>query len=284
MGLSTSTYYYKPIRTREEREARDAQLRDEIEDIQLNHPYAGYRMVREYLFRRSGQVVNHKRIRRIMGKYSLSARVRRRFITTTDSKHGLPVYPNLIAGKTVTGINQVWVADITYIRILTGFVFLAVILDVYSRRVIGWALSKTIDHRLTLAALRMAVALRNPPEEVIHHSDRGVQYADREYVALLERHHLEISMSSVGNPYDNAYAESFMKTLKKEEVYLWEYTSFIDVVERIPHFIEEVYNKKRLHSKIKYLPPEEFENILQDDNRKHELGQLKLKIPKINYR
>jgi transposase InsO family protein len=205
--------------------------------------------------------------------------MKRRFVRTTDSDHGLRVYPNLIKGLAVTDVNQVWVSDITYIRILTGFVFLAVILDVFSRRVVGWALSKRIDHHLTLEALRMALRDRRPRAGLIHHSDQGVQYACKEYVKELQDHGVCISMSAKGNPYDNAYAEAFFKTLKNEEVYLWEYESFADVVERIPEFIEEVYNRKRVHSGIHYLPPEEFEAILQDDMRKQSLRQVALKLP-----
>ena len=154
-------------------------------------------------------------------------------IYTTDSGHKHQVYPNLLKGRDVTGVNQVWVADITYIRIVTGFVYLAVTLDIFSRRVVGWALSKRIDHELTLAALKMAIASRKPSAGIIHHSDRGVQYACSEYVRELEKHGFVVSMSSAGNPYDNAFAESFMKTLKHEEVHLWEYESFTDVVERV---------------------------------------------------
>lgn len=277
MGISTSTYYYKPKISRAERDKRDAELKDLIEAIQISHPRAGYRTVRAYLFRH-GMRVNWKRIRRVMSKYGLQARIKRRFISTTDSKHGFPVYPNLISGKTVMDINQVWVADLTYIRILTGFVFLAVILDVFSRRVIGWALSKQINHKLTVAALKMAIEQRKPEPGTIHHSDRGVQYACSNYVDLLKEHKFEISMAAKGNPYENAFAESFIKTLKYEEVYLWEYESFVDVIERVPHFIEAVYNKKRVHSGIKYLPPEEFEEILKDDERKNELGQMSLNL------
>jgi len=275
IGLSLSSYYYTPKVARVERDQRDAELRDRIEQIQGEFPRAGYRIVRAHLLR-WGIRVNGKRIRRVMGRYGLQARVRRRFIKTTDSRHGHPIYPNLVEGLTVTGINQVWVADITYIRILTGFVFLAVILDVFSRRVIGWAIAKSLEHRLTLAALRMAIEQRKPPEGTIHHSDRGVQYACDDYVGVLKEHGFRISMSAKGDPYDNAYAESFIKTLKTEEVYLWEYESFVDVVERIPFFIEEVYNKKRLHSGIGYLPPEEFEEMLQGESVKTKLGQLAL--------
>jgi transposase InsO family protein len=278
MGISTSIYYYKPRKGRALRDFADAELREHIEAIQLEHPYAGYRMVRNYLHRRHGTWVNGKRIRRVMGQYGLQARIRRRFIHTTDSKHTYPVYPNLVAGRTMTGINQVWVGDITYIRIATGFVFLAVILDVFSRRVVGWALGKSITHRLTLGALKMALALRRPQPGLIHHSDRAGQYACEEYIHLLLQYGIQISMSASRNPYHNAYAESFIKTLKKEEVYLWQYEHFVDVVERIPYFIEDVYNKKRLHSGIQYLPPEEFEDILNDKDARNKLGQITLTI------
>jgi transposase InsO family protein len=278
MKLSTSSFYYKPQQNRAVKDFKDAQIRDEIERIQLERPYAGYRTVHWEMFRRHGQWVNGKKIRRIMKRYGLYAHIRRRFLTTTDSNHGLPVYPNLIRNMTATAINQVWASDITYIRIGTGFVYLAVILDLFSRRVIGWALAKTLDHRLPVAALRMAIETRHFVPGLIHHSDRGAQYACEEYVAILKEQGIAISMSRMGNPYDNAFAESFMKTLKKEEVYLWDYESFIDVVERIPYFIEEVYNKKRLHSGILYLPPAEFEAILSDKNSKQKLGQITLKI------
>lgn len=277
MKLSTSTYYYKPKISRVERAKRDAELRDLIEAIHITYPRAGYRTIREYLFRH-GMRVNWKRIRRVMCKYSLHAQVKRRFIRTTDSEHDFHVYPNLLPGTTITDINQVWVADITYIRLLTGFVYLAVILDVFSRRVVGWSISKSLNHQLTLDALEVALERRNPEPGLIHHSDRGVQYACNEYVDLLKKHKIQISMSAKGNPYDNAFAESFIKTLKYEEVYLWEYESIVDVLERIPHFIDEVYNKKRVHSGIKYLPPEEFEEILMDNERKEELGQMRLNL------
>lgn len=278
MGLSTSTYYNRPKVSRAVRDKRDADLRDKIEFVQAEYSAYGYRTVRIQLSRHYRLVVNEKRIRRIMRKYSLFQEVKRRFISTTDSNHKHPVYPNLLKGLEVTGINQVWVADITYIRIMTGFVYLAVILDIFSRRVVGWALSKWIDHELTVSALKTAIAARNPAPGIIHHSDRGVQYACGDYVKVLNEHQFKISMSRTGNPYDNAFAESFMKTLKKEEVYLWEYESFTDVVERIPLFIETVYNRKRVHSGIQYLPPVEFEAILQDKDRKQELGQVTLKL------
>lgn len=279
MRISPSTYYYRPQRSRQERDQADAELRDKIEFVQAEYRCWGYRTIQVNLARHYGLCVNHKRIRRVMHKFDLLRRIKRKFIRTTDSDHGFRIFPNLLKGLEVTGINQVWVADITYIRILTSFVFLAVILDVFSRRVVGWALSKLIDRQLTVAALRMAIEIRKPLPGIVHHSDQGVQYACPDYVAVLQESQFQISMSAVGNPYDNAYAESFMKTLKNEEVYLEEYQDFTDVAERVPQFIEAVYNRKRVHSGIKYLPPEEFEAILQDEERKQELGQITLRFP-----
>jgi putative transposase len=278
IGLNPSTYYYKPKTPREVKEQADADLRDKIEWLQANVSSWGYRTLSVQMQRQYGLQVNGKRILRVMRKYDLFRRIKQRFIRTTDSEHGLPVYPNRIKGLEVTAVNQVWVADITYIRILTGFVFLAVILDVFSRRVVGWAISKRIDHHLTLAALRMALKVRQPKPGLIHHSDQGVQYACRQYVEELEKHHAVMSMSAKGNPYHNAHAEAFFKTLKNEEVYLWEYECFTDVVDRVPGFIEQVYNRKRVHSGIQYLPPEEFEAIVLDEQRKQRLGQITLKL------
>lgn len=280
IGLSHSTYYYRPKVSRRAREKADADLADKIETLQAKYYCWGYRTLRPQLLRHYGIRVNSKRILRIMRKYGLFRAVKRRFVRTTDSDHDYPVYPNLIDGLTVTEVNQVWVADITYIRILTGFVYLAVLLDVFSRRVVGWALGKRINHQLTLAALRMAIENRQPGPGLIHHSDRGVQYACTKYVKELKEAAMHISMSAKGNPYDNAFAESFFKTLKNEEVCLYEYESFIDVVEQIPRFIEAVYNRKRVHSGIKYLPPEEFETILGDKEHKNQFGQLTLKLGK----
>jgi putative transposase len=278
INLNASTFYYKPKRSRIDKEAEDSDLCDKIEYLQLNYSCWGYRTIKHQLTQQYGINVNNKKILRIMHKYDLFRRKKRLFVRTTESDHGFPVYPNLIKGMEVDGINQVWVGDITYIRILTGFVYLAAILDIYSRMIIGWAISKDIDHKLCIAALDMALNNRKVAKGLIHHTDRGVQYACKEYIKVLNENKIQISMSQKGNPYDNAFMESFFKTLKNEEVYIWEYKDFIDVVERVPYFIEEVYNKKRVHSGIKYLSPEKFESIIMDVNLKKEFGSFIQKI------
>jgi putative transposase len=236
----------------------DVELKDRIDVIHLELPGYGYRRIYRELLRR-GLRVNSKRLRRVMREYGLFPVRPRAFVRTTDSKHSLRCYPNLLASLRITALNQVWVGDITYIRILTGFVFLAVILDLFSRRVIGWSISKRIDRQLTLGALVHAIKTRQPAPGCVHHSDRGVQYACEDYVKTLEEAKMRPSMSRTGNPYDNAAAESFMKTLKYEEVYLGHYETYGDVLENIPRFIEDVYNSKRLHSSLGYLTPVEFE-------------------------
>jgi transposase InsO family protein len=258
MGLGRSTYYYrlrqKALRAKKE----EVDLRDRIEKIVVKCAGYGYRRV-TYQLRREGYKINHKRVARLMREQSLQCQVKRRWVKTTDSDHGYRIYPNLIKELKITGRNQVWVADITYIRIMTGFLYLAVVLDLFSRKVIGWALSEHIDAQLTLTALRVALDDRGSVEGCIHHSDRGVQYACHAYVEELEAAKIRISMARKGNPYDNAAAESFMKTLKCEEVYLWDYHNVEDVKRRIPYFLQEFYNQKRLHSALGYMTPEEFE-------------------------
>ena len=258
MGLARSTYYYRSQQKSMEAEKKEADLRDRIEQIVVEFTRYGYRRV-TYQLRREGWKVNHKRVARIMREQSLQCQIKRRWVKTTDSDHGYRIYANQLKGLEVSRRNQVWVADITYIRILTGFLYLAVVLDLFSRRVIGWALSEQIDAELTLAGLRMALGERGAVKGCIHHSDRGVQYACHAYVEELEAAGMRISMARKGNPYDNAAAESFMKTLKYEEVYLWDYQSLEDVKRRVPYFLQEVYNQKRLHSALGYVTPEEFE-------------------------
>lgn len=258
MGVSRSWYYERP--TPEERVHRDVELRDAIERIVLEFPGYGYRRVTKELHRR-GWTVNHKRVLRVMRRESLLCQLKRRFKVTTDSTHSFGRYPNLIKGIEIDGLEQVWIADITYVRLPTTFCYLAAILDAYSRKCVGWKLSRLIDTRLTLSTLEMALAARQPAPGLIHHSDQGVQYASSEYVLRLEEAGALVSMASVGNPYENAKAESFFRTLKMEEIYLKDYRGFEEAEENIGQFIEEVYNHKRLHSSLGYLPPIEFEAI-----------------------
>lgn len=258
MNLAASTYHADPKVPRKERDALDADIRGKVEQIRVDFPRTGYRMLLAHL-RRAGVKIGERKLRRILGKFGLYFRHKRRFVATTNSNHPHEIHPNLIEGMMLDGPNQVWTADLTYIRINTGFVYLAVVLDLYSRKVIGWAISKKINGALAVDALNMAIARRNPPRGVIHHSDRGVQYLCNAYVEILTRRGFHQSCSRKGNPYDNAWTESFMKTLKHDEIYMREYETYLDVAERLPEFIEEVYNKKRLHSSLNYLPPEEFE-------------------------
>jgi len=251
--------YYRFVGS--EAEDPDMELRSVVQKIALSQPSYGYRRVQAELQRR-GQRVNHKRVRRLMREDNLLCLRRRSFVRTTDSRHGFTVYPNLAREMVLTDINQLWVADITYIRLSSEFVYLAVILDAYSRRVIGWELGRTLAAELALGALRQALKGRCFAPGLVHHSDRGVQYASGDYTQLLRDHQIRISMSRRGNPYDNAQAESFMKTLKYEEVYRSDYRDQRDVRSSIGHFLEKVYNQKRLHSALGYLPPAEFERSL----------------------
>lgn len=235
------------------------EARDQMQKIALEAPAYGYRRLTCELQRR-GFDINHKRVLRMMREDNLLCVRRRAFVVTTNSRHDLRVYPNLAGEMTLSAINQLWVADITYIRLRTEFVYLAVVLDAFSRRVIGWAVGRTLEAGLAVVALRMALIERQPSPGLVHHSDRGVQYASHVYTELLKQHQTTISMSRKGNPYDNAACESFMKTLKQEEVYRNEYRDFHEARASIGEFLEHVYNQKRLHSALGYLPPAEFEN------------------------
>jgi len=241
-------------------------VRAEIQQIALTHRRRyGYRRITAEL-RRRGLLVNHKRVVRLMRADNLLAIQPRAFVVTTEAQHDLEVYLNLARRLTLTGINQLWVADITYIRLRTEFVYLAVILDAYSRKVVGWALDQTLATRLPLGALHHAISTRQPPPGVVHHSDRGIQYASTAYVAVLRQHQMIPSMSRPANPYDNASCESFLKTLKREEISATTYRDLGHLRSNIEGFIEQYYNRARLHSALGYRPPEEFEHVMGSEH------------------
>ena len=255
--------YYEWLKRYEKIHADDSEspdLNNQIQEIALEFPYYGYRRITAELQNR-GYVVNHKRVLRLMRQEKLLFHKKKFKPVTTDSTHGLPIYPNLLKGREITGLNQTWASDITYVQLQHEHIFLAVILDLYSRKCIGWELSRSIRSDLAMSALAKALKNRtiDSIEGLIHHSDQGVQYASKDYVDCLGTHNIQISMSRKGNPYDNAFAESFIKTLKVEEVYLNEYETFEDAFRNIWHFIEKVYNKKRLHSALDYRSPVQFE-------------------------
>jgi len=251
----------------------DMELREQMQRVALEFSCYGSRRITAEL-RRRGWRVNRKKVRRLMREDNLLCLRKRRFVVTTDSVHPLPVYPNLAGEMVLTGIDQLWIADITYIRLEVEFVYLAVVLDAYSRRVIGWALGRTLEATLPLEALEMALRKRQPAPGLVHHSDRGVQYASGDYTGRLKANGVVISMSRKGNPYDNARCESFMKTLKYEEVYRTEYRDLAEAHASIGVFLEKVYNQKRLHSALGYLPPVEFEAQLPMRNREAAVPQL----------
>ena len=250
--------FYRFLQDRVPRE-EDMEVRSVIQQIVLEHRRRyGYRRVTAEL-RRRGILVNHKRVARIMRQDNLLAAQPKQFITTTDSKHNLEIYLNLARRMKLTGVDQLWVADITYIRLLAEFVYLAVILDSFSRKVVGWKLDRTLSSRLTTEALQQAIEARQPLPGLVHHSDRGIQYAAAEYISILKKYEMVSSMSRPANPYDNASCESFIKTLKREEIYANEYENLEHLHDHIEEFIERYYNQKRLHSALGYRPPEEFE-------------------------
>jgi putative transposase len=253
--------FYRHLQRLEEPKQADMSLRDTIQRIALSNRSYGYRRVLAEL-RKQGLLVNHKRARRILHEDNLLSLRKRRYVLTTDARHPYYVYPNLAGALTLTRINQLWVADITYIRLREQFLYLAVILDAYSRRVIGWQLGETLEAALAIAALDHALMERKIEAGIVHHSDRGIQYCSGPYIHKLESNGFQISMSRKGNPYDNAQAESFMKTFKCEEAYLQNYRDKEHAQASIQHFLEEVYNGKRLHSALAYQSPMEFEQAI----------------------
>lgn len=256
-GVSRASYY----RHWEARAPDEAEMavRAAIQEVVLKHRRRyGYRRVSADL-RRRGMIMNHKRVLRIMREDQLLAIRYRKYILTTDSQHDCPVYLNLAARMTVTGVNQLWVADITYIRLRSEFVFLAVVIDRYSRKAIGWALDRSLSATVAVAALQRAIEQRRPPPGVVHHSDRGTQYASAEYIAVLHSQQMTPSMSRPANPYDNAACESFMKTLKQEEIYCSQYADLNDLAGHLEEFLDHYYNRERLHSALGYRTPEQFE-------------------------
>jgi putative transposase len=259
LELSRAGFYRKPG---EGAEKRDHGPREALQKIAAQTRRYGYRRMTKELQHR-GWKVNHKRVLGLMRQEKLLCWRRKSWIRTTDSEHGLAIYPNLARDLKVSGLNQLWVADITYIPLQIGFAYLAVILDAYSRRVVGWAVDETLEAKLTLAALRMALRRRGAPAGLVHHSDQGKQFACRPYVKLLRAHGIRSSMSRAGNPYDNALMESFFKTLKLEEVCGCEYQNAAQARRRMRAYIENIYNRQRLHSALDYVSPSEFETQLQ---------------------
>lgn len=257
-GVSRATYYrFDPEAAMA---VRDVELRDRIQRIALQFPAYGRPRITAELSRQGWQV-NHKRVGRILREDNLLCLRKRKFHLTTDSRHSFRIYPNLTRNFVPTAPNQLWVADITYIQLREEFVYLAVVLDAYSRLVIGWALERTLQAKLSIGALRMAMERRSVSTGLIHHSDRGVQYACSQYTELLTEQGVQVSMSRQGNPYDNAKAESFMKTLKHEEVHRVEYRNLAEARSGIRTFLERTYNRKRLHSALGYRPPAEFDRL-----------------------
>lgn len=251
--------YYRHLQVVSPDEA-EMEIRAAIQEVVLAHKRRyGYRRVTEDLQKRRGMLINHKRVLRIMREDNLLAIRYRKHILTTDSRHECPVYVNLAVRMSLTGINQLWVTDITYIRLRVEFVYLAVVIDRYSRKTIGWCLERTLAARIAVTALEKAVAERRPPPGVVIHSDQGVQFASAEFIAVVEANQMTPSMSRPANPYDNAACESFMKTLKQEEIYCNQYRDFDDLQRSLEQFLDLYYNRLRLHSALGYRTPEEFE-------------------------
>jgi transposase InsO family protein len=251
LGVSRSSYYYQPVASPD-----DAKLKGAIKKMAAEWPTYGYRRITEQL-RRGEWVINHKRVQRLMRLMNIQARIKRKKRRTTNSEHGFPRYPNLVLDLEIGRPEQVWVCDITYIRLRYGFVYLAVIMDVLTRAVRGWHLGRNLDHNLTLTALRRALAQHRAPE--IHHSDQGVQYAATAYTQVLQAAHVQISMADQGEAWQNGYAERLIRTIKEEEVDLSEYLDYHDAYRQLGRFLDTVYMHKRIHSSLGYLTPAEFE-------------------------
>lgn len=264
MGIARSTFYHRPKR-KEMQLASDMELKEVIENIHLELPGYGYRRVRKHLLR-EGTRVNSKRIKRVMKYYALLPTLKK-LMRPRGSQTGKKLYhPNLIRGLKINRPNQVWAVDLTYIRLLKEYIYLNAIIDIYTRKIVGWAISTELDHMFCMKALKVAIDKVETTEGIIHHSDRGVQYSCIDYITFLEQHKFKISMSRLGTPEDNAYIESFFKTLKREEVNFKEYKTTRDVINNLPRFIDDVYNKKRLHSSLGYKTPEEFESEMLNTN------------------
>jgi transposase InsO family protein len=257
IGISRATYYFKSVRG-ENQILNDIDLRDLIEVIHVDFPGYGYRRIRHHLLR-EGYIVNGKRLRRVMKVFGIICSHRKSNRSRGQAMGKKLTFPNKIRGLKLTGPNQVWATDFTYIRLLREYIYVSAVIDLYTRKIVGWSISRDSSHKFCIDALAVAVKNERPPKGVIHHSDRGVQYCCEAYVSYLEKNKFEISMSQPATPEENAYIESFFKTMKREEVYVKDYKTMEDVINNLPKFIEEIYNEKRLHSSLGYLPPSEFE-------------------------